>query len=424
MRPLAHVAWIAIVAAAVDLAGRQVARRSLWEATGLDVDATTVLVIASLAAIAGGVAAWQRARHHDAPKPTPIVLLVLAIAFVAGLFAQLQLGARSRATGSSTLVSRSLWFDGDVDLTNDYRLLGLSGPQHQLLYTPTPTGYAQSAWSIGPAVVWSPFFAAGHVVARSLHARGHEVAIDGTSYPYRQAICIAGLFYGLLGAWCCWRLACVFFPHGVAVAATFVTIAGSFMLWYLVKEPSMSHAPSMAAVAAFVWAWVATSGPVGRAGWLMRWRLLGLGAGLMMAIRWQNALFLLLPALELVAARRSGRVALKVGLLFAAATAVGFAPQMLAWLANLWTSAAVSPISPQVLWTDPHLVDVPVVVAPGLFALSPALYVAAIGLPSRSREPASRPGVDCDHAADDLSQCISRGLVGRRWGTADADSTA
>ena len=37
-----------------------------------------------------------------------------------------------------------------------------------------------------------------------------------------------------------------------AAAAVAATIGGSFMAWYLVKEPSMTHAPSMAAVAGFI----------------------------------------------------------------------------------------------------------------------------------------------------------------------------
>ena len=66
--------------------------------------------------------------------------------------------------------------------------------------------------------------------------------------------------------------------------------------------------------------------------------------------------------------------------MFAAATVIGFSPQMLAWFAIYGRPLAVSPISPRVLWTDPHLIDVLWSSRNGLFALSPALYVAAAGL--------------------------------------------
>jgi hypothetical protein len=385
MRALVHIARFALAAAALDMAARQVARRSLWALAGVDADAQTVLVVALLAATAGAVAAWAREPRGPA-RSSRMVLFVLALAFVAGLFAQLHLGARLQSDGFYYFAhARSLWFDRDVDFTNDYRLLGLTSAQHQFLYTPTPTGHAQTAWSIGPAIAWSPFFAIGHVVAHGLRGQGHDVAVDGTSYPYRQAVCVAGLFYGLLGAWCCWRLARSFFDAGVAAGATIVTLAGSFILWYMVKEPSMSHAPSMAAVAAFVWAWTATGG-IGRIAApdrtlsLARWGLLGLGAGLMMAIRWQNAIFVLLPALELLAARRHGRATIPAAATFAIAAVAGFAPQMLAWQSIYGRPLAVSPVSPRLMWTSPHVVDVLWSSRNGLFALSPVLYASAIGL--------------------------------------------
>ena len=61
-------------------------------------------------------------------------------------------------------------------------------------------------------LLWSPFFAAGHVVATRLHAQGLDVSTDGTSFPYRQAVCVASLFYGLLGCWFAYRLTRLFFP--------------------------------------------------------------------------------------------------------------------------------------------------------------------------------------------------------------------
>ena len=131
-------------------------------------------------------------------------------------------------------------------------------------------------------------------IAHTLAARGHAVAIDGTSYPYRQAVCVAGLFWGLVGLFFCYRLARVYTTAGWGAMAASVVALGSFILWYLVKEPSMAHAPSMAAVAIFTWLWATTRG--GRTPG--QWAALGLLAGVMGAMRWQNVLFVLLPAIE------------------------------------------------------------------------------------------------------------------------------
>src|SRR4029077_18324232 len=116
----------------------------------------------------------------------------------------------------------------------------------------------------------------------------------GTSYPYRQAVCVASLFYGLLGCWFAFRLTCRFFPPPLAAAGVAIVTTGSFMLWYLVKEPSMTNATSMAGVAGVAWLWAATRDRRS----LATWALLGLVAGFIALIRWQNLLFALLPGID------------------------------------------------------------------------------------------------------------------------------
>ena len=332
--------------------------------------------VVTLALAAGLLASVMLNRRRAGP--------VLTALFTVGLALQLQLGARLQSDGFYYFAYlRSLVFDHDVNFMNDYRMLGLGDKTY--LFQPTATGHAESAWTIGPAIVWSPFFAVGHLAATRLRASGVDVATDGTSYPYRQAICVASLFYGLLGCWFAYRLTLLFFPAPLAAPAVVLTVAGSFMLWYLVKEPSMTHATSMASVAGFTWLWAATR----ERRTLGSWALLGVLAGLMALIRWQNLLFALLPGLD--AARilwqterdRDGR-ALRETLAGCAAfllcALAGFLPQMLAWQAMYGSPIARSPVGPQIRWTDPHLVDILWSARNGLFSTTPILYVCAIGL--------------------------------------------
>lgn len=310
--------------------------------------------------------------------------------FAAGLAAQLQLNARLQSDGFYYFAYlRSLAFDGDVDFTNDYRLLGLGDKAH--LFQPTPTGHAQSACPIGSAIVWSPFFAAGHVVATRLSRHDPNVNANGISFPYRQAVCLAGLFYGLLGCWFCFRMTARFFEARLAALATVMVVTGSFMLWYIVKEPSMTHAPSMAAVAGFTWLWLATrpSPSSGQGRSMRNWALLGALGGFMTLIRWQNALFAVLPACEALlllwqSARASDRATLRRtllgGLLFTACATLAFVPQMVAWKAIYGSWLAVSPIGPQIRWGDPHVADILWSSRNGLLSTSPILYAGAIGL--------------------------------------------
>ena len=343
-------------------------------------------------AAAAALAAWRFDRRQaGAAGRAPLLFAVL---FAAGVAAQLQFSARLQSDGFYYFsYLRSITFDGDVEFSNDYRLLGLGDKPH--LFQPTPTGYAQSAWTIGPALVWSPFFAGGHVVASVLARRDPNVSTNGVSFPYRQAVCIAGLFYALVGCWCCFHVAARFAGDRLAAAATAVVVLGSFMLWYIVKEPSMTHAPSMASVAAFTWGWVAT-----RENRTMRqWAWLGLLAGFMTLIRWQNALFAVLPASEavvlLVSSLRAGDRArlqrtLAAGLLFTLCATIGFIPQMLAWKSIYGSYLAVSPVGPQIRWADPQIVDILFSSRNGLLSWSPVLYLGGIGLVMFAM---ARPGI-------------------------------
>jgi hypothetical protein len=359
----------------LELCGREVARRSLLHGlVGWQPGLLTLVVIAFVAALP----VVLRMRERTSPA------LVVAVLFTVGVALQITLGARLQSDGFYYYAYlRSLAFDRDVDFTNDYRLLGLGDKTY--LFQPTRTGHAHSAWTIGPAIVWAPFFGAGHLVAERLRASGADVAVDGTSYPYRQAICIASLFYGLLGCWFCYRLTRRTAPAAVAAAAVTLAVTGSFMLWYLVKEPSMTHATSMAAVAAFVWIWAATREQRTPG----QWAALGLLAGVMALIRWQNILFAILPGWDALVALTASlrtrdtvrtRATLIASATFLVCALAGFLPQMLAWKAIYGSWIARSPVGPQIRWFDPHVTDILWSARNGLLSTSPILYAAALGL--------------------------------------------
>jgi hypothetical protein len=375
------LAVLMLAVPALELAGRSVARASLLEPLTGGAPATALLVtVALLGALIALAVEWRRGRL-DAHA---LVACLLLFALTPGLAWQLRLGARLQSDGFYYFAHlRSLWFDRDQDLANDYRLLGMASKTH--LFVPTPTGHAQSAWTIGPSLAWGPFFAVGDRVAHHLAASGREVAVDGTSFPYRQAVCVAGLLWGVLGLYASFRLGRLVVPGGWAAFGVTLVGGGSFLLWYLVKEPSMTHAPSMASVALFSWAWYATAGR--RRPW--QWLALGVVAGLAGTIRWQNVLFALLPACEWITiavaaarARETGRLARHVGIgvAFALGGILGFVPQMLAWKAIYGTYLAVSPIGPQIRWWAPHVADILWSSRNGLFSTAPVVYAGAAGL--------------------------------------------
>jgi hypothetical protein len=372
-------AWVLIGVALADLLWRQLTRVPLPE---LALGAAWAPIWSLAAAASGAATVAVRARtSREGDRRRAGLALFLAL-LAAGSVLQVRLGARLQSDGFYYYAfARSIWFDGDVNLDNDYRLLGLDDAQHQHLFTPTPTGHAQTTWAIGPALLWSPFVAAGHGAAHWLRARDGTTAVDGTSFPYRQAVCLAGLTYGLAGVWLCFRIARQRFSGSLSAAAAVTTAAGSFVLWYLVREPTMSHPVSMAAVALVVLGWLRMTPD---ASW-RRWMLLGLACGLMMTVRWQNAIVALLPAATLAAGVwRAGTPARRRALVAAAgfgvAALAAFLPQMVAWKSIYGTWIARAPIAPQMFWSHPQIADLLFSSRNGLFATSPALYLAAIGL--------------------------------------------
>ena len=357
--------WAFCLVGLVDGALHQLTRRSLlgWAAGAPDLSPWW----AALFAVLGGtmILSVTPAAH----RRTRVGAVLLSL-YAAGIAAQLHLGARLQSDGFYYYAfTRSIWFDRDLNLTNDYALLGIDDPQHQFLLVPTVTGYAQSAWAIGPALAWTPFFGVGHIAATVLASQGVDVKTDGTSFPYRQAVCLAGLFYGLVGLWWSYRLARVIAAASAATLAVCAIGGGSFVLWYLVREPTMSHSVSMASVAAFTLAWVNNRSS---SHW-RTWTLIGLLGGLMVITRWQNAVVLLLPAAGLFATPRLGAA-------FAAGVFIGTWPQLWTWHALYGEWITQPPVAPRLLWWDAQWLDVLWSTRSGLFATSPAAYVGAIGL--------------------------------------------
>jgi hypothetical protein len=217
---------------------------------------------------------------------------------------------------------RSLYFDRDVDFANEFEHFGILNRYDKI--RPTVTGHRRTIFSVGPALLWLPFYAAGDVVAR---IRGDVE--DGYSASHIRAVMLASLVYGTLGVLALHSVLLQLVPGRAAFFASLLVPYGTFLYWYVVHEPVMSHAASFFLSASVLRVFYREP-PLS----LGRHAALGLLIGLASSVRWQNAVLLLLPLSALApdlragAARAAGRAA-AVALTFA----LGALPQMLAWKA-------------------------------------------------------------------------------------------
>ena len=280
---------------------------------------------------------------------------------------------------------RSLAIDHDLDFDNDYRLLYAPSSEANAadniwLTSSTPVGRRPNLMSIGPAILWAPFFLVTYLTLLMLRPFGVMVPLDGIAAPFPLSAGVAGVLYAALGAYFCYRACRQLVPQGAAFWAALVAWLATPAVYYSLVSPAYSHAPSLFASALFCDVWLRTRGDDRP----RRYLWLGLLAGIAALVRWQDVIILVLPGFELLQSVVRGRttfssaVRLKVVMVFG--VIVMLVPQMLAWRA-IYGQLIVMPQGQGFMrWTSPALIPVLMSLQHGLFTWTPAVLVAVIGL--------------------------------------------
>ena len=278
---------------------------------------------------------------------------------------------------------RSVWFDRDLAFENEYQYFydrGIArsdGFHETFLERQTATGRRINFATIGCAVLWAPFYAAGDLVAR---AGGGPV--DGFSKPYIAAVAYGSAFYGFLAV-----VLAILSAQRLGFRAFVPAIViwlGTPLLFYMYVAPPFSHATSAFGVSLFVYTWLRA-----RDTWSPGWMAaLGGAAALMTSIREQDAFFALGPALDFVVAVAAGargsrfevrKTATGVVAAFIA-FAVVFTPQALAYLTLNGHIGPHSSVGRKMNWAAPHALQVILSPEHGFFVWTPLALVAILGL--------------------------------------------
>ena len=212
------------------------------------------------------------------------------------------------AYARAPLIEHSLDFTHDYQSANESFREGRFDESGQIKSQfRTCTGHLENHFTVGPAMLWSPFLLAAHggvLLAREL---GSKIPADGFSAPYRYAMAFATGLYGFLALLLAFRLACKYVGPTWSFVATLAIWWASSLPVYMYFNPSWSHAHSAFACALFLWYWDATREHRS----LVQWLLLGLIVGLMLDVYYPNVMIVSVLVVEAISQYthmlRSGR---------------------------------------------------------------------------------------------------------------------
>jgi hypothetical protein len=248
----------------------------------------------------------------------------------------------------------------------------------------TSTGHLNNHFSIGPAILWSPFLLVTHAAVLIYDRFGGHIPADGYSQPYVTAVALATAFYGFMALLISFVLA----RRYVAESWAFLAIVGiwlaSSLPIYMYFNPSWSHADSAFSVALFIWYWIRTR----QNRTPLQWLALGALAGLTINVYYVNVVLLLFPLLESLAPRpaRFAEVAVKPlrssllkAALFVAALSAMLLPTFITKkiiYGSYWNFGYTEHWS----WNSPAFFKACFSADHGLFTWTPILILAVAGL--------------------------------------------
>src|SRR5712675_34514 len=157
------------------------------------------------------------------------------------------------AFARAPLIEHSLDFEHDyIGANTSFREARLDEHGQPKGIFRTRTGHLDNHFTVGPAMLWTPFLLLAHggvLLARGL---GAQVPADGFSAPYRLAMAVGTAFWGFLGLVLSFHLARQYAGDLWAFLATVSIWWASSLPVYMYFNPSWSHAHSAFAVSLFV----------------------------------------------------------------------------------------------------------------------------------------------------------------------------
>ncbi|MGE3191577.1 MAG: hypothetical protein AB7N90_17975, partial [Vicinamibacterales bacterium] len=267
---------------------------------------------------------------------------------------------------------RSVLFDGDLDVAREFAVLGQPPRPHYVV-------------PIGPTLLWLPLYGIVAVIDAAGRAVGAWAApgdptAAGLGLPYVRAVLLTSFAAGAAGLAAIHARLRRDFEPGVAALASLLLFGATPLFWYMVYEPSMTHAASFGLVALFVVQadrWV--PGPTPR-------QAVALGAliGLAFLARPQEALFALYPGLLALSAPGSRGERIGGALRLAGWALLGALPFLLMQGVHTWILLSLYPFrvagdGGYLAFGNSRILDVLFSSWHGFLSWTPVAYIAVVG---------------------------------------------
>ena len=279
---------------------------------------------------------------------TQKILLLIAACYLAGFLAHAAILKKTVYGDGIFYYSwmRSVVVDHDVAFSDEYAHFHTGQPT-------TSLRLPGNKYSIGPALLWSPWFFWTHSVVRG----------SGYELPYQLVTGLTGVFYALIGLLLLFLVLNKYFDNTASLAAIIGIAGATNLLFYGSLDTVNSHAASFFASVLFLTFLFQKP---------KNWFAVGCALGLVGLMRTQDLVFglLVLPFIKP-----------KEIPVFASGVLLFFLPQLAAWqllYGKFWVSPYVSNIE-GFNFLKPQLLGVLFSPTDGLFLWTPMILIASAG---------------------------------------------
>ena len=151
------------------------------------------------------------------------------------------------------MIGRSLYFDHDFDFTNELQLDPRPGNLGTEIHL-TETGKIDNHAPIGYALLTQPFFLLADIITGSSnYLLRTKLPYDGYRGVFGILVPFATMIYGFVGGYLAYKVIAMFFDKVIASLAINIIILSTSLLWYITGQVTMVHIHSFAALSALMY---------------------------------------------------------------------------------------------------------------------------------------------------------------------------